>query len=273
MTIIQVIILGIVQGLTEFLPISSSAHLVLIPFLLNWDLKQPQTFIFDVLVQVGTLFAVVIFFRKDLLEILHAFIKGILSGKPFKEYNSQTAWMIILATIPAGLIGILFKEQVQLVFGSPVLVAIMLIVTALIMSIGEIIYNKGQVKDEMSFWDAIIIGFSQAVAIFPGVSRSGATISAGLIRKLDRKHVARFSFLLSIPIMIAAGLMATVDLLQMELVSEFIGLMFLGFIVSALVGYFAIAWLMRFLTKHSLYYFSIYCVTLSIVVLVVNYIR
>jgi undecaprenyl-diphosphatase len=273
MTIIQAILLGMVQGLTEFLPISSSAHLVLVPFLFNWKLDEQEAFVFDVLVQLGTLVAVIIYFRKDLLAIIKAFFQGIAHHQPFQDYDSRTAWMIILATIPAGLIGLFFKDQVESAFSNPVLVALMLMVTALLLVLAEHFGKKTRKPEELNFKDALIMGLFQAVAVLPGISRSGSTIPGGLLRQLDRKTAARFSFLMSVPIMAAAGFLAALDLFQLPSLVSFLPVMIIGFIVSAVVGYFAIAWLMRFLTKQPMAYFSIYLFLLSVIVLIVQYVR
>ena len=273
MTLYQAILLGIIQGITEFLPISSSAHLVLVPFLLNWQLSPNESFVFDVLVQVGTLVAVVIYFHKDLFAILKSFFQGLKLRQPFKEADSRMGWLILLATLPAGLIGLLIKDTVEAAFANPILVAMMLLVTAALMSVAELVGRKMHQFEEITHWDAILIGLFQAAAIFPGISRSGATISGGLLRQIDRKAAARFSFLISIPVMAAAGLLALIDLISLPSLTSFLPVMAVGFTVSALIGYFSIAWLMRFLTRHPLYYFSIYCSVVAILMLVVYHVR
>lgn len=273
MTFIQAIILGIIQGLTEFLPISSSGHLVLFPYLTNWKLDESQAFVFDVLVQLGTLVAVIFYFRKDILAIIKAFIAGIVKRQPFQEADSRAGWMILLATIPAGLVGVLLKDQVEEAFSNPLLVAGMLLVTAILMLLAETFGKKTRGGEDLNYKDALIMGIFQAFAVLPGISRSGATISGGLFRQLDRKSAARFSFLMSIPIMVAAGLLAGIDLLQLSNLASFLPVMIIGFVVSGIVGYFAIAWLMKFLTKQPLYYFSIYCTALSLLVFIVHNVR
>ena len=273
MTILQAILLGIIQGITEFLPISSSAHLVLVPFLLNWKLAEKEAFVFDVLVQMGTLIAVIIYFRKDLVAIIKAFVQGIIKREPFKDYDSRSGWLIILATIPAGLIGMLFKDKIEASFGNVVMVAIMLLITAGLMFAAERLGKKTRSGESLSWLDTLVMGLFQAAAVFPGISRSGATISGGLLRQLERKTAARFSFLMSIPIMAAAGLLSVFDLLELPNLSSFLPVMSVGFITAEVVGYLAIAWLMKFLTKKPLWYFSIYCVVIAVVTLIVNYVR
>ncbi|MCJ7695039.1 MAG: undecaprenyl-diphosphatase UppP [Anaerolineaceae bacterium] len=273
MTIIQAIILGIVQGLTEFLPISSSAHLVLVPFWFNWKLSADQAFVFNVLVQMGTLVAVIIYFSKDLLKIFQAFFKGLAIKKPFENSESRLGWFIILATIPGGLAGLLLKDQVEEIFSNPFVVIGFLILTALLLALAERFGNKVRTVEKMTPLDAIIIGVFQAAAIFPGISRSGTTISGSLFRKFTREAAARFSFILSIPIMLAAGLIGVIDLFQLPSLTEFLPIMIIGFVVSGIIGYLAIAWLMKFLANRPLYTFSIYCVFAATLTLVIHYVR
>jgi len=273
MTIIQAIILGIVQGLTEFLPISSSAHLVLVPYIFEWDLASAEAFLFDVLVQLGTLAAVIVYFWKDLIAIIKSVLSGIKAKQPLKESDSILGWMIILATIPAGLGGILLKDYVETAFSSPVITSVMLFITAALMAISEWVSKKTREIETIKPKEALLIGFFQMLAIFPGISRSGATISGGLIQNFDRKGSARFSFLMSIPIMLAAGLLALVDLIKMPSLFSFLPVLVIGFLIAGVVGYFSIAWLMRFLKKSPLYVFSLYCVLVSIVILILHNVR
>jgi undecaprenyl-diphosphatase len=264
MTIFQSIILGIVQGLTEFLPISSSGHLVILPFLLNWDLPQKEMFIFDVLVQIGTLVAVIFYFRKDLIAIIGDFFKQLFAGKPFATHNARIGWLLILATIPAGLAGLLLGDVVERAFSSPLVTGIALLITAVLMILGEKISQKiGDIHD-VTFLTALVMGIMQSLALFPGISRSGATISGGMFRHLKRESAAKFSFLMSIPIMLAAGGLSTYQMVtEVPNLAEFLPVMLAGFLTAMVVGYIAIRWLLRFLVNHSLIYFSIYCALLG----------
>ncbi|MEN6409051.1 MAG: undecaprenyl-diphosphatase UppP [Anaerolineaceae bacterium] len=272
MTILQSIILGIVQGLTEFLPISSSAHLVLVPHLLGWTFPQDQAFVFDVLVQLGTLVAVIVYFWKDLIAILAAFFKGIFSGKPFADPLAREGWYLILATIPAGIIGLFLKDSVEAVFGSPQITAALLLVTALLLLVAEWAGKRNRTLDQLTWKDALWIGFAQAISIFPGVSRSGSTIAGAMTRNLERPAAARFSFLMSIPIMLAAGLLAGKDMLNIPGLSSFLPVMIAGFLTAAVVGYLSIRWLLHYLNRRPLTGFAIYCVAVSIVSLVWMYV-
>jgi undecaprenyl-diphosphatase len=260
MTILQSIILGIVQGLTEFLPVSSSAHLVIVPYILGWNIPANQAFIFDVLVQDGTLVAVIIYFWKDLWSIANAFLQGLLRGQPFAEAQSRLGWYLILATIPAGIFGLLIKDQVEAAFGSPLLTGVFLLVTAGFLLVAERAGKRNRSLESMTWVDALWFGVAQALAIFPGISRSGATITGGMLRSFDRPAAARFSFMMSVPVMLAAGLLALKDLFEMPDMAAQVPSLLLGFITAAVVGYISIHWLLGYLKQRSLIGFAIYCV-------------
>ncbi len=264
MTTLQAIILGIVQGLTEFLPISSSGHLVLVPFFLNWQLPAKEMFIFNVLVQLGTLVAVLVYFWKDLLAIFSSFFKQLFKGAPFATHEARLGWLLIVATIPAGLAGILFDDLVESAFSSPLFVGIALLITALLLVLGEKISQKIGDLQDINLPDAIVMGLMQALALFPGISRSGATISGGMMRHLEREAAGRFSFLMSIPIMLAAGALSTYEMVtEVSDLSSFLPTMVVGFLTAMLVGYLSIRWLLKFLVNHSLAYFAVYCILLG----------
>jgi undecaprenyl-diphosphatase len=268
MTPIHTLILGIIQGLTEFLPVSSSGHLVLVPYLLGWHFPEHDAFIFNVLVQVATLVAVIVYFLRDLIHILDAFLQGIWIRKPFATLEARMGWYLILATIPAGIVGLVLKDFFESIFNNPVGVAFFLLITALLLIIAERIGKGERVLPSITWLDALWMGIFQAAAILPGVSRSGSTISGGRMRGLDRAAAARFSFLMSIPIMLAAGLLATLDLIKMPNLNQ-LWLTFLpGFIAAAVVGYLSIHWLLHFLMRGKLYGFAIYCAAISIITLV-----
>jgi len=264
MTIIQAIILGIVQGLTEFLPISSSGHLVILPFFLNWQLPAKEMFIFDVLVQIGTLVAVIIYFRKDLIKIIAEFFHQLFSGTPFASHKARLGWLLIAATIPAGLAGLFLQDLVEQAFSSPLLAGIALILTALLMIAAEkVSLNLGNLQD-VTLPTALIMGVMQSLALFPGISRSGATISGGMMRHLKREAAGKFSFLMSIPIMLAAGGLSTYQMVtEVPNWVEFLPIMIIGFLTALIVGYISIRWLLRFLVSHSLVYFSLYCLLIG----------
>lgn len=273
MTLLQALIQGIVQGLTEFLPVSSSAHLVIIPYLLNWSLDPQKAFVFNVLVQLGTLVAVIIYFWKDLIAIFKATFDGLKTRQPFETNESRLGWYIVLATIPAGLAGLLLKSKVEAAFNSPVLTAVLLFGTAILLTAAEVFSKKEKAIHQLTWLDALLIGLFQAFAIFPGISRSGSTVSGGLFKGYTREAAARFSFLLSIPIMLAAGLLSILDLIKADFFLDFLPTMLLGFVIAGLVGYLSIRWLLAYLKKNTLFGFALYCAVLSIVTVFVAWAR
>lgn len=273
MSFLQSLILGIIQGLTEFLPVSSSAHLVLVPYILKWKIPESQVFPFDVLVQIGTLLAVIIYFRKDLWEIIRGFVLALVKRKPFENAEARMGWYLILATIPAGLAGIFLKDKVEAAFNNPRITAIFLFVTALFLLSSEFLGRKSRKLENLGWRDALVTGVFQAFSIFPGISRSGSTITGGMLRNFERPTAARFAFLMSIPVMIAAGIFSISDLLDVPDLGGFLPVLIVGFIAAAIVGYLSIHWLLRFLNKRSLIYFAAYCVLLGSLVLILSHVR
>jgi len=267
MNLLQAIFLGIIQGITEFLPISSSAHLVIFPYLLGWHFPADQNFSFDVLVQLGTLLSLIVYFRKNLWQIILAILQGIKNKTPFKNENSRLGWLVILATIPAGLAGILLKSKVEAAFSSPALTAFFLFGTAFLLVVAEVIGKRSRALSELTGKNAIIIGLFQAVSIFPGISRSGSCISGGMIQNYNRKDAAHFSFLMAIPIMLAAGLLGILDLLKLKDLVQFLPMLIAGTITAALTGYLVIHWMLKYLNRHSLIVFAGYCILLGVLVL------
>lgn len=263
MTVFQAIILGIVQGATEYLPVSSSAHLVLVPSVLGWHFGEKEAFIFDVLVQLGTLIGVFAYFFQDILTIIKDFFAGIFKGELLSHEGSRTGIQIIVATIPATVIGLAFKSFFESFFSSARFSAMFLIVTAFLLVFAE--WLKRAQRNQVSWVDSVIMGFAQALAIFPGISRSGSTIAFGMISGLTRPAAARFSFLMSIPVMIGASLIAGLDLAK-----DFSGLSHMlvpviaGFCVSAVTGYIVIKWFLDFLKHRSLVVFSLYCLVAGV---------
>lgn len=273
MTFLQAIILGIIQGLTEFLPVSSSAHLVITPFYLGWVIPPEQSFPFNVLVQLGTLVAVIIYFWKDLLDIVTAFTRGLLTRQPFADPQSRMGWLLILATIPAGLLALILKDEVETAFNSPAAVGVFLLITSGLLFAAERIGHRSRAIEKITWHDALWMGIIQALALFPGISRSGATIAGGMAGHLDRPAAARFSFLMSVPVMIAAGLLTWFDLLEVPDLGSFLPSMAAGFVSAAVVGYLSIRWLLNFLVRHSLDAFAIYCAIIGSITLLVYFLR
>ncbi|MCI5221871.1 MAG: undecaprenyl-diphosphatase UppP [Candidatus Electrothrix sp. AR4] len=267
MTFLQAIILGIVQGLTEFIPVSSSGHLVLVPHFLDWHFAKEQAFIFDVLVQWGTLFSVFIYFWKDLTAIAGAFFQGIIRRKPFADSDARMGWYLVLATLPAVIFGLLGKTFIEHAFASAKMTGFFLFLTAILLVVAETAGRRSRSMEQTTWLDSIWIGFSQVLALLPGVSRSGATIAGGMTRHLDRSAAARFSFLMSVPVMLGAGLLAIKDLTELPSADAFLLPLLAGFLAALVSGYIAIRWLITYLTKHSLYLFAVYCTLLGLVVI------
>ncbi len=271
MTLVQAIILGIVQGLTEFIPVSSSGHLVLVPHFLGWQFTKEQAFIFDVLVQWGTLLSVFIYFWQDLTTIARAFVQGIVQGifqrKPLVDPDAKMGWYLIVATVPAVVFGLLGKDLIEHAFASAKMTGYFLFLTAILLVIAELAGQRSRSMEEITWLDSLLIGFSQVLALLPGVSRSGATIAGGMTRHLDRSAAARFSFLMSVPVMLGAGVLAFKDLAELPTLNDFLLPLLVGFLAALISGYIAIRWLIVYLSKHSLYLFAVYCTVLGLLVL------
>ncbi len=265
MTILQSLLLGFIQGLTEFIPVSSTAHLLIAQQLLGIPASDAM-FSFLVIVQLGTIVSLVVYFAKDLWTIIKAFF-----AKPFSTTENKLAWFIIIATIPALIAGYLLKDAVKALFETPLLEAsIRLFTAAILLSLAEWLTKKSRNLDSMTWLDALIIGLFQVISVFPGASRSGTTISAGMFRGLDRKSAARFAFLMSVPVMLAAGGYEMLDVLKMPDLASFLPVLAVGFIVAAIVGWLAIKWLLGYLNKHSLYVFAAYCAAAGLALLLIQ---
>jgi len=264
-TIIQSIILGIAQGLGEFLPISSTAHLILIPYFAGWP---DPGLSFDVALHLGTLVAVLVFFWKDWLRIFKSAYLSIQQNG-FKKMNEEMLYYIIIATIPGALFGVLFEKKAETVFRSPLLIALALII------VGYILYqadkkNKGERGlANINLKDSILIGLSQAVAIIPGVSRSGATISSGLFRGINKADAARFSFLLSTPIIAGAAILKLPHLFQEGIDANLLA----GILASAISGYLAIKYLLQFLNKDNYRIFFWYRLIVGLAVILFYFLK
>lgn len=270
MTLIQAFILGIVQGATEFLPISSSGHLVLVPWLLGWEF---EAFIFDVLVQWGTLAAVIFFFRHDLWRLLQAAFMSLVGKLPWSDPQARAAWLVVLASLPAGLLGVTLKDTIEKTFDNPLAVSIFLLLTALLLAAGERLGNRKQSILDLKPLDALVIGLAQSASLLPGISRSGSTIAGGLSRNLTRPDAARFSFIMSVPVMLGAGLVAISDLAGAADYQSQLGSLLVGFLSAAIVGYLSIRWLLGYLTSHPMRIFVVYCSLAGLVGIVVSFIR
>lgn len=262
MDLLQAVVLGIVQGLTEFLPISSSAHLIVVPLLLGWP--QPGL-AFDMALHLGTLVAVFSYFWHDLIQMAIALPRGLRNGRPLADPNSRLAIFLVLGSLPAGLAGLLFERAITERFytdqglqGSLIVIAYTMIGLAALLWLAERRAASRRELKDVRFADALLIGLAQAAALVPGVSRSGSTITAGLSLGLSRPAAARFSFLLGLPIIFLAGLKQMFDLVRSGTVPGELLPFVVGFISSAIVGYLCIKALLRYLQVRSTTIFVVY---------------
>ena len=261
-TIWQAVVMGIVQGLGEFLPISSSAHLVLVPWLFRW---HDPGLTFDIALHIGTLIAVILYFWRDWVNL----IRGAFQGTRTTE--GRLFWYLVLATIPGALIGLLLEEKAETVFRNPILIATMLILLGVILYWADRRGRKRTDVRRITLGQSLLIGISQALAIIPGVSRSGITMTTGLISGLTREGAARFSFLLSAPVILGAGLIKMPEIVAHP---EMVNAPFIiGMVVSALSGVASIGFLLKYVQKKNFLPFVWYRFLLGAVVLVVVLVR
>lgn len=269
MPLVQVIVLAIIQGVTEFLPISSSAHLALTPWLFGWP---DQGLEFDIALHFGTLFSVLIYFFRDWLRILANGLgfpnSPLLGSDPSLDRNPRMLWYLVAATLPAGIIGLLLKDKIESTLRSPYVMGTMLIVVGIVMWAAERFAKHERTMNEMSLKDCLFIGFAQALALVPGTSRSGITMTAGLFRNLDRATAARFSFLLSTPIVAAAAFKGLLDIRKHgNLTADLAPSLGIGILVTAITGCFVIAVLLKFLRSNSVVPFVIYRIAFGIFII------
>jgi undecaprenyl-diphosphatase len=271
MTFFESFILGIIQGLTEFIPVSSTAHLLIGQALLDISSPDGRLFSFTVIIQLGTVLALLLFFWKDIGSILQAFFLGIWHKKPFETHDSLVGWLVIVATIPALVVGFLLKDMMNTLFSKPILIAaVRLLMSAVLLGVVEYFGRHERKLESASWMDALVIGIFQILAIFPGASRSGSSIAGGILRGFDRPSAARMAFLMSAPILTAAGAYEAVQVIQMDGTLEFVPYLAVGFITAGVVGWFSIKWLMDFLRNHSIYLFAGYCAVVGLICLAVS---
>ncbi len=264
MTWVQAIVLGIVQGLTEFLPVSSSAHLRIVSGVFFGDDAGAS---FTAVTQLGTEAAVLVYFARDIGRIIMAWFRGLLKPE-HRTLDYRMGWYVIIATIPIGVLGFLFKDQIRTGARNLWLIASMLIIFALVIAAAEHFGSKRRPIEELTTRDGLAMGFAQCLALIPGVSRSGATSSAGLFAGLTREAAVRFSFLLAIPAVTASGLFSIPDAFEPagEGLNASGAQLLVATVVAFVLGYASIAWLLRFVVNHSLYWFVGYRIVLGLVV-------
>ncbi len=263
MDVIQLLVLALLQGLTEFLPISSSAHLVLVPVLTPWD---DQGLAFDVAVHVGTLLAVVTYFRQDLRLMLVDWLRSIAGGGP--NANSRLAWAVLFGTVPAAVAGLLVKDFVELYLRSPLVIAWTTIGFGVLLGWADVRGPRRRDEHTLNWKDVLVIGCAQALAVVPGTSRSGVTITAGLAMGLTRKAAARFSFLLSIPIILLAGGYLTFSLMRQPEQADW-GVLIWGGAISGISAYLCIHFFLKLLERSGMLPYVIYRVALGAFLLLV----
>ncbi len=274
MDIIQAIILGIVQGATEFIPVSSSGHLVIVPWLLGWE---KPSLLFDTMLHWGTLVAIFVVFWRDFLALIRAWF-GSIARRSFADPNARLAWFIIVGTIPAVAAGLLFNDFLESMFLNPQAVGFFMLITAGLLAGSEQLAKRSQATrdlDHMNWTDAIVIGVAQSFALLPGISRSGSTIAAGLGRGIRRDLAARYSFLLGTPAFLGAGLLQLVKTVgdNSATLAGNVAPMVAGFIAAAVVGVLAIRFLLRYLRNRTLYVFSIYCLVVGLLTITLSFVR
>lgn len=266
MSFIEAVILGIVQGLTEFLPVSSSGHLRIVPAIAGWP--DPGA-AFTAVIQIGTMAAVLIYFRHELIAVARDWTRAVLClGEPRDRKNVRLGWYLALGTLPIVFFGFIFKDQIETVARDLYLIGTTLIVLGLVLGLSDRLAKHKRDMDQITPRDAAIIGFAQALALVPGVSRSGSTLTAGLALGLKRAEAARFSFLLSVPAVVLSGLFELRKAFDGEWAAGIgAGDVIVATIISFVVGYVAIAFLLRWLGSHNTAIFVIYRVALGVAVL------
>ena len=280
MLTLQAIFLGIVQGLTEFIPVSSSAHLVIFPWLFGWDNPTIGSLSFDVALHLGSLLAVIVFFASDWWKLIKAWFKSVAERKIGEDQDRRMAWYLLAACVPGGIAGVLLEGRINAAFHeTPIPRGSMIAMAAAMALLGALLWladSKGRHErplGKLKLKDALLIGLAQAGAVIPGVSRSGSTITAGLALGLERDAAARFSFLLSAPLIAGAGLKSLVELAASvkagAVPSADLSVFPVGFIAAALSGFLCIKFLMAFLKKHSTRVFAWYRFALAALVLAV----
>jgi undecaprenyl-diphosphatase len=263
-SLFEAIVLGLVQGLTEFLPISSTAHLRIVPAFVGWE--DPGA-AFTAVTQLGTMAAVLLYFRGDLMRIAVAWARSLVRREARREHDARLGWYILFGTIPIGIFGLLFKDQIENGARNLYLIGTTLIALGLVLLLAERVGKRTRKMDSLTARDAAAIGLAQAAALVPGVSRSGATITAGLFRGLERETAARYSFLLSIPAVVLSGLFELGSIGSGEREIGALPLV-VATVLAFVVGYASIAFMLRFLARHSTVVFVAYRIALGTIVLV-----
>ncbi len=266
MSWLQVVVLSVVQGLTEFLPVSSSGHLAITSRLFFADDAGAS---FTAVTQLGTELAVLVYFARDIARIVKAWVRGLFDASA-RDADYRLGWYVIIGTIPIGLLGLLFKDEIRTGARNLWLIATALVVFSAVIAAAEYFGRQTRDVEQLTWRDSVIVGLAQCLALVPGVSRSGATISAGLFLGLDRELAARFGFLLAIPAVFASGLFSLPDAFHPagEGMSATGPQLLVATVIAFVIGFAAVSWFLRFLVRHSMYWFVGYRVVLGVVVLI-----
>jgi undecaprenyl-diphosphatase len=265
--IVEAVLLGAVEGFTEFLPISSTGHLTIVEKLLGYEIDSPDITAFTAIIQSGAVFATLIFLWKDIVRIVPAWFKGLFS-KAAREQDYRFGWAVIIGTIPIGIVGLTFQDTIETTLRSLWFVAGALILWSGVMAFADHAATQVRHEGDTTWKDTLIIGTAQCLALIPGVSRSGATMSAGLLRDFDRVTVTKLSFFLSVPALFGATILQVHD--EAPQISAGVGWVntITATLVSFIVGYLAVAWLLKFISRHSYSIFIAYRVVLGSLLIV-----
>lgn len=273
MNILQAFLLGIVEGLTEYIPVSSTAHLLITQRLLGVNdpkIVEP----FTIIIQSGAIIALILYFWKDLWEITLSTTRNLPRFFRFNSLprNAKMGWYLVLATIPAAIAGLLFNDKIDGLFSQPLLhSAVRLSIAAILMASAEYFGKQRKELAAITWKESLVVGLFQVLAVFPGASRSGSTISGGMLMGLSRKAAAKFAMLMSAPIMLAATGYELLKLFKDGLSGDYLLPILIGTVVSGVVGWFSIKWLLKYVQGHSLYLFSIYCVVMAAISLAFHF--
>jgi undecaprenyl-diphosphatase len=268
LNIFEAVLLGAIEGVTEFLPISSTGHLTIVEKLLGYDIDDPDITAFTAIIQSGAVLATVIFLRRDIARIVPAWFRGLLNAEARRGPDWRYGWAIILGSIPIGVIGLLFQDTIETTLRSLWFVASALILWSGVMWFADHAATQVRHEDDVTWKDTLIIGVVQSLALIPGISRSGATMSAGLLRDFDRVTVTKLSFFLSIPALLGATVLQSVT--EYDNISDGVGWLntIVATLVSFVVGYAAVAWLLKFIAGHTYTIFIVYRVVLGSLLMV-----
>lgn len=268
MQVWHAIILGVIEGITEFLPISSTGHLTIAEKMLGYSISDSSITAFTAIIQSGAVLATVVYFWKDISRVLTAWIRGLFVNKYRKNSDYKYGWAIIIGSIPIAIVGILFKDEIETVLRSLWFVAIALILWSLVMWWADKKAKQNLHEEDITWRDTLAVGIAQCLALIPGVSRSGATMSAGLLRNFDRVAVTKLSFFLSIPALSAAGILQIIS--KHSVIGASVGwtATIIATLISFIVAYISVAWLLKFVAKHDYSVFIWYRVIVGVLLLI-----